>query len=137
MSRKLLTLCNKQHCGYSYVRKGKKANSFLCQRLSAELWQVILCFCVSISLNRGHEKAQSFLKENALRVKTMKWGDLGGVQRSISHHYRVPSYLSSLQSLHFPTIFSFSFFFLSNFKLKEMGNSNLPGILSSPAKRLC
>lgn len=81
MSRKLLTLCNKQHCGYSYVRKGeKKANSFLHQRLSVELWQVILCFFVSISLKRGHEKAHPLLKEKALTVKKMRWGDLEGVQ---------------------------------------------------------
>lgn len=38
-------------------------------------------------------------------------------------------------SLHFQTIFLM--FSLSNFKLKEMGNRNLLGILSSLIKRLC
>lgn len=60
----------------------------------------------------------------------MKWGDLGGVQLSISHPYRGPSYLSSLESLCFQTIFSYVFFeqlrIEGNEKLKSTGNFKQP-----------
>lgn len=80
-------------------------------------------------------KSTSLSQRKGFKGTNNEMERLRGVQLSISHHYRGPSYLSSLEVYTFKQFFLM--FSLSNFKLKEMGNRNLLGILSSPIKRLC